>query len=643
MLRNRGIAFKLVVSILVSCTIIFTTLFTYNYFLSRRIILQDLKANARNLTLRTVNKIETVLIPVEKVPRTIAQVLEDSSPSFSQITNMLRSILESNPELHGITVAFEPYALNLTQRYCASYFFKDDGSVRYGYPGGHTGQYVTQSWYQLPKDRQRPVWTKPFYRQGTTNVIMATYSVPFYRQHTGYRTFAGVVTADISLDWLQELVSTIDIGKNGYGFLISKNGTFVTHPRKEYVMRETMFSIADSHGGRKTHAIGEQMVKGESGYTELPCFITGNQCLLFYAPLISSGWSLGVMHPKREFLASIVNLNQTMWLLGIIGVICLTVVIMLFSGTITRPLRILSLRTTDIARGNLDFYLPPVKTNDEVGRLTRSFGFMKDELKQYIRDLTETTAAKEKLESELRIAHDIQMSIVPKPVPPFTGRTDFDLCAVLEPAREVGGDLYDFFFIDEVHLCFVIGDVADKGVPAALFMAVVQTLVRAAARDTLLPDKILSRVNRECARDNDSCMFVTMFCGILNIHTGEILYANGGHNPPVLLRSGNEPVFIKLDHGSAVGLFDNAAFVSDSLIMKPGETLFMYTDGVTEAFNADNEAFSESRLKQVVSRHLSEDCRALVNHTLTALRTFTGDTPPSDDITILVLRYIGIF
>ena len=186
--------------------------------------------------------------------------------------------------------------------------------------------------------------------------------------------------------------------------------------------------------------------------------------------------------------------------------------------------------TEEIATGNLDIELPALRSKDEVGRLADSFSHMKNSLKQYIKELTETTAAKERIESELKVAHDIQMSLLPKL---FPERKEFDIYATLEPAREVGGDLYDFSLLEEDRLFFLVGDVSGKGVPAALFMAVAKTLLNRLAERCTDPSLVLTQVNKELCRENESSMFVTLFCGLLDFKTGDLLFSNAGHNPPL--------------------------------------------------------------------------------------------------------------
>ncbi len=264
--------------------------------------------------------------------------------------------------------------------------------------------------------------------------------------------------------------------------------------------------------------------------------------------------------------------------------------------------------------------------------------------------LLETTKVKERFESELRIAHDIQMEIIPRTFPPFPDRPEFDIYAELEPAKAVGGDLYDFFFIDEDHLCFVIGDVSDKGVPAALFMSAAKTLIKAIATQMFSyqpegqyieprMDKVLDTVNYELSIENDACMFVTVFSGILNTRTGDVCYTNAGHNAPLLLRPGQEPVFIQDNHCSIIGADEDDTFTQDTFHIEPGDTILMYTDGVTEAMNPDRDMYEEERLKAEVSGYQHESAEEIVKKIVESVHRFAGDMPQNDDITVLALTY----
>jgi phosphoserine phosphatase RsbU/P len=639
MLKNRGIAFKLVVFFTLSSAIIFTLIFGYNYYVSRKTIEKNLEEHARTIVTNAMNKIETVLRATQKVPENIAYFLENSSYNEKELVQLIYTVVEKNEEIYGAAIAFEPYAFKKTSQYFAPYFYKPNQWIEFKSIDKYYN-YLYSDWYQIPKELKRPQWIEPYFGEGG-GIIMSSYSVPFYKKVDGKRQFKGIVIVDVSLEQLRNIVSSIKVLKTGYGFLISKNGTIVTHPLKDLIMNETIFSIAEARNDTRLREIGRKMIHGESGLVPFKSITTGKLCWMYYIPIPSSGWSLAVLFPQDEMIEDITNLNKIVIFLGIFGLFLLSIAVVFIARSITEPLRGMAKATEHIGAGNLDIELPPVKTRDEVGRLSEAFNYMKASLKEYIKELTEATASKERIESELKIAHDIQMGILQKRFPPFPDRDEFDIYATIKPAREVGGDFYDFFFIDDEHLCFVIADVSGKGVPAAFFMALTKTLIKAKATSGLTSDKIILRVNEDLCIGNDLNMFVTVFCGILNTITGEILYTNGGHNPPLLIRDKGDIAFIEGKGELMIGVMEDAAYTTESITLQPGDSLFLYTDGVTEAMNGKSELFSEERLKNEIFKCRGESIQQVIECIMGKIAQFSLEAPQSDDITMMIVQFKG--
>ncbi len=280
------------------------------------------------------------------------------------------------------------------------------------------------------------------------------------------------------------------------------------------------------------------------------------------------------------------------------------------------------------------------QSSDEVGRLASATIQMVHKLQDYIENIKRFTAAKERLESELNIARNIQMSFLPKQFPPYPGINEFDLYAMLEPAREVGGDLYDFFMLDEDHLFFGVGDVSGKGVPSALFMAVTKTLFKGMAHPDLSPSTIMARVNDELRESNEALMFVTVFCGILNIRTGEFQYTNAGHNPPVYIPRDRDPEWLKIPRGFILGV-EEFAYATQTLQMKPGDQILLYTDGVTEAMNTEKKLYGDPRMMETIAAAPKDPPRALVESLMQSVHAYAAGEPQSDDVTILSVTYYG--
>lgn len=637
-MRNRGIAFKLSLLILTSVTLIFALVLSYNYIFSRQIIIKNIEENANNLTEAKANRIDKVLLSVEKSPRNLACFMENEPLSSDEkLKELLCSMVRNNPEIYGMTVAFEPYAHKQSRKYFAPYVHKTSKGIEFTYI---PYDYFYWDWYQIPKELDRAVWSEPYFDKGAGDIVMATYSVPFHKIVAGHRKLIGIVTADISLAWLQKIVTSIKIARSGYGFLISKNGTFVTHPDARLIMNQTIFGVAEALNDPYLRQLGRKMIRGGTGFVPVSDPWTGNAWLA-YSPLPSNGWSLGILFPRKELMADMTHLNRNMLFISLAGFFLILGVIVLIARSITRPLHMLSAAAEEMATGNLEIDIPRIRSGDEVGRLSKSFDYMKSSLKRYIQDLTETTAAKERIESELKIARDIQMGILPKIFPPFPDRPEFDLYAVLEPAKDVGGDLYDFFLLDDDHICFTIGDVSGKGVPAAFFMAVSKTLIKTRATRGLTPDTILANVNQDLSMDNPSMMFVTLFLAILNVRTGELIYSNGGHNPPYLVTRQGDCHPLKKTAGVVLGVMAKAGFASEKIVLENGDKLFLYTDGVTEAINGNEEMFSVKRLKNVLASCGTMTARQMVEEIGFRVERFADGTRQFDDITMMAVEFRG--
>jgi len=316
---------------------------------------------------------------------------------------------------------------------------------------------------------------------------------------------------------------------------------------------------------------------------------------------------------------------------------------------ISKPLKRLVKYTNEML--NNDFHLPENslqslysfsnKSKDEIGKLSEAFLTMQFSLSQYIIDLRNTTIAKESIEGQLKIASAIQLGMIPKNYPTFPDRTEFDICGYMSPAKEVGGDLFNYFMVDDDHLAFTIGDVSDKGIPAALFMAMTNTLIKAITLSGLTPADVLYKANNELCKENEQCMFVTLFLGILNIRTGEVEYANAGHNPFILVQNDNVVEYRKMSPGIVLAAFSDVQFTNEHFILKPNETIFMYTDGVTEAMNREHKLFGEERLIDLIKREENIDIPNLLKETNKGVADFVNGNEQSDDITILALRYLS--
>ncbi len=314
-----------------------------------------------------------------------------------------------------------------------------------------------------------------------------------------------------------------------------------------------------------------------------------------------------------------------------------SVAAVLMTRSIVGPIRILRDAVGSVGKGDFETQVPEAGPM-EIRQLAASFNLLGGWLKEYMANYARVASQKERLESELSIASEIQMSLLPHTFTPFPNNPRLELHAIIQSARHVGGDFYDYFPLDDDRLFISIGDVCGKGAPAAILMAQTKSLLETAALGHAEPDQVLSHVNRRMAVDNDNCNFVTIFCGILNLASGELVFSNAGHNPPVMITAQGAQ-FLSVPEGPAVGFFEQSEFTASKITFSPGDALLAYTDGVTEAMNSQDAVFTEARLLSLMNSRSWESCRALTETTFGEVTAFEEGAEQADDITLLAVRW----
>jgi sigma-B regulation protein RsbU (phosphoserine phosphatase) len=443
----------------------------------------------------------------------------------------------------------------------------------------------------------------------------------------------------VRLRRLDSIVRAIELGRSGFGLVLSRSGIVIAASwRQEGAAPAVVLQEASPERRARLGPIVQKMLAGEQGFVRVD--FEGRPFRLTYRPLSRAGWSLAALYPEDELLAEVGWLRTVEGLLALGGLSVLALVVVVLSRRLTRPLRALAASAGQIARGDLDASLPPVESRDEVGALAASFHHMRGSLKEYIRNLRETTAAKERLEGEIKVARRIQVDMLPPPSAGGPG-DGFELGATLVPARAVGGDLFDHFRGGS-RVFFLVGDVSGKGIAAALFMARAKTVFEAVASREVDPAALLATVNRSLCRDNDAGMFVTAVVGVLDLTSGELALAVAGHEPPVLVPADGTPELVSVEGGRVLGLIEASEFPLNRLRLGQGDAVVLYTDGVSEAQDAEGGFFGLERLVATAAGMRHEAASSLTDGVLEAVRTFAGGAPQSDDITILTLRYLGL-
>jgi sigma-B regulation protein RsbU (phosphoserine phosphatase) len=634
MILQKSLAARITALIFLATSGILAAVALVDYFAARRMLEDELRSRAVHVARATARELQVVATGVEKLVAELAVALERCSPSAAEVYPLLEATLREHGEVFGSAVVFDPEG-GAPGRAPASipYVYRAGGALARkdlaagGYP------FAAFDWYTLPRERRAPVWTEPYFDEGGGERLMVTYSSPIIDSSGG--RLLGLVTADLALDWLKETLAAMDVGSGGFAFLVSGKGTIISHPESRFILRESLFSIAERFRSGWLRQVAESMVRGESGFGEFTGFEQPVAYWGAYAPVPNTGWSLAAQFPKSQITAKVLDLSRLNAFLAIGGVLGMIAVALWIAHSVSRPIQTLDAATRVLAAGDLDAPLPAPRGEDEVARLTESFSRMREDLKRHIKELEETTAAKTRIENELQIARKIQLDLLPMEFSFDPPRPQIELHAILEPAREVGGDFYEFFLSDPRRLFLAVGDVSGKGIPASLFMAVSKAYLKAFVKEGLDPAAALARLNDELAPENDEGMFLTVFCCSLDLDTGECRYASGGHNPPFILRASGRVEALPAVKGPLIGLDGGRSFDSGSFRLESGDLLLAYSDGLVEAENESQDLYGEDRSASTLLRHLGERPRQILEALRADLRLFVGRAPQSDDITLL--------
>ena len=518
---------------------------------------------------------------------------------------------------------------------------------KYSDSGESQGNYnfFESSWYTQAKEAETLIFTDTYldgYGRGETISCAA----PFY---DAADNFAGVVSMDVLISDINNSVIAMDYVNGAYAFLLDTNGKVIAAPE---AFRDTVGNNIVTDDNARLHGIADQILSGKSGIAAT------DQAYYAYAPIEGIDWILGVYFPtsviteKTDDITAVISENTsdtaqsiqnsillaiTIFVAGfIIIVIGVYFISKVFADRVVQPLQILQKDVQMISEGNLE-HRAKIIQDDEIGELANAFNNMSASLQEYIKNLSSVMAEKERIGAELNVATQIQADMLPSIFPAFPEREEFDIYATMQPAKEVGGDFYDFFLIDEDHLAVVIADVSGKGVPAALFMVIAKTLLKNRAQMGDSPAKVLEVVNNQLCENNKAEMFVTVWFGVMQISTGKIVAANAGHEKPIIRKADGKFEIFKDKHGFVMGGMEGMKYKEYELEIEKGGCLFVYTDGVPEATSSDSELFGMERLVQVLNEEKDAPLPDILKSVKGSIDKFVKDAPQFDDITMLAL------
>ena len=603
--------------------------------------------------------------------------IEDNLHRPDRMQGVMKRIVELNPHIRSCGISFrENYYPQKGRWFCPYAQRRDSDSIVIMQTiGGDGHDYLDKPWFQEAMKAKEGYWSAPFFDGTDNKTPLVAYLVPIRDERDSTVAVLGI---DLSLEYLaddisKQLFSFKDekekwsAEKEVYYFIADSAGIYLAHPDKQRIVRQNYVNIAkltadstDDYVGRvilKEHQSGHLMTDNEGN----DIVIDGEKVMINYTSLEHTPWTIVMVFPT--FFVNVIS-----YIIGglLLFFILIGLLVVFFAGRrgikkTSEPLRQLAVSADEVAKGNFDTHLPNIKSRDEIHQLRDSFENMQQSLTRYVNELRDTTAQNAAMENELKIAHDIQMSMLPKTFPPYPERDDIDIYGMLTPAKAVGGDLFDFYIRDN-QLFFCIGDVSGKGIPASLFMSVTRSLFRNISAHVAFPERIAFALNNALTENNDTYMFVTLFTGVLDLATGHLRYCNAGHNSPLLIGCNVEDCEPHSDlqvrdcvpHSDLqvrelsclsnlpLGIMADFQFEAQEVDITSQTTIFLFTDGLNEAENAVQEQFGDDRIMAVANRLLAERQYQPLNITYEmyqAVHTFVAGAEQSDDLTMLAIQY----
>lgn len=615
------------------------------FLFARSEIAELTSVHYQDILKNTNDKVEGMLSKVEVSTVNILAEIQEHLGSPEEVMNTLEKELRLNPQIVGCGVGFNPDYFPVQGHWFEPYVARrDNGQIERLQIGSNQHDYLHAQWYLKALETGAGYWSEPYYDDAGAKAILCTYSVPV---EDSEGRVVGVFGADFPLSWLYEQLIQLDeqVNRNNnvgkkieneriYCFILGRDGVYIAHPERERSLTGNYFDYVGTKMSEEYRQIGEEMLAGKKD--NKTTYLDGFRSSVYYSPLSRAGWSMAIVVPTSTLYRPGMIIASIILVLMGIGLLMTSLISGISTRRAVRPLKYLATSAKEIAQGNFNAPLPEIKQNDEIRLLRDSFEDMQHSLSSYIDKLTTATAQRASLEHELDIAYKIQMAMLPQTNTPFSERNDIDIYGKLIPAKAVGGDMFDFILRDD-QLFFCVGDVSGKGIPSALWMAMIVAVFRTLTANENRPEKIITTLNAALAERNELMMFATFFLGVLDLKTGVLTYCNAGHEAPVLL-GGNEPALLDIASNVPLGVVAQWDYKAQQATLAEGTTLFLYTDGLTEAEDKDHAQFGRDSIFDVL-RAPTTDAETLVKRVNDAVQDFVGDAEQSDDLTLFAIHY----
>lgn len=635
----HGLAFKQSVLILVGISVVFAALFGLGSFELHEKMSQMLLQNGDEVSRANVALVNNLFYSGRNIGEETSSEIGKEGLYGEELDEFLLQTLSNVratvPQVVAMVVAYEPGKAPKGApegEYMRLAYFSGDSS--YVINGGN---YEQTSWYLSAKDSLKGIWQEPFIGQFIKEPIVI-YTTPIFRTDAaGEKEFVGVLCVDISIAFLKDVIANMPVSNSGYAVVLSANNMVIAHPKDELTFKSTFTSVS-RNASHKRYAEFENALRSMKSGLFLGSSFDGEEAAIYFTAMESINWTFLVVWPAQTFLEERRSMGHVFVWVSIGGYIIMLLLILAITFRVSRPLQGFAAAAEKIGRGDFEAEVPVVNGKDELSELSGAFAKMRSSLKKFMNDQMKLDRA----ERELDLARGIQLGFLPKSERE-EGCADrrHSLAPFLMPMREVGGDYYDFFKIDDDRIVFFLADVTGSGVPAALFMMVSRIVLRIKATHRESVVDVLNEANSDLAHHNRADMFVSVWIGVLDLRNGHVDFASAGHRSPAVRHKDGSVEFVKDKTGLVLAAMGDSRYEPQSLELAPGDLLFLYNDGVTETMNSSEKMFGRGRLQIALSESAGKSPKETCMYVKACMDKFTGNLPQADDIAMFAIQYFG--
>jgi len=631
---NKSIAYRLSIYISLAVISVFIAFIGIYFLYNRQLIEENVENKAITLSAEIKSEVNQYVVSVKEITSNISeQIIYYTKQNESD--HFITSLVNKYPYINAIHISIDSSVTEIDFRNYYCYRNQDSVFLQKSNKRFETCLQEEKTAGELV-DKQVPGWTEPFLCKKNNNVVAAMYFPVKKEINSGDKVVVGEVFCELSLLELNKSVNKVEVGKNGFAFLLSREGVFITHPIKEWILKKNIFDVSKSIVDVSNFDPNE-VKKGIQPGTLIahPELLNYKKSWVYYTPVNENGWILIFILPFNELYEPLYLPILQMLFFSVLGILIIYLLVTYITNKQIEPLSSVTQQLKFFSRiaGNLKN-----DSENEVAQVSESLNLMRSWFERYKVNRSLEDQIKESRERDIQQASEIQQSFIKTDFPAFPDRTDVDLYATYKPARGVSGDLFDYFFLDDKQLLFTIGDVSGKGIPAAFFMSVAQTILKSNSKKKM-PRLIVEGANTDLYTNNHHQFFLTLFLGVLNVETGMLNYCNAAHTASYILKENGKLIDLAQSHGLPLGLYFDKKYSQAEIKLEKGDSVILYTDGVTELNDANSLQYGNERLEQKLTSLAGHSPKEIIFEIEKTLSLFMDKSSQSDDISILILKY----